>query len=243
LQPFTLHRLGEFIDLDKDELSRFASICGPRVHVERHTIIRAQGADIDSVYLLADGWVTSSVLLPDGERQIVKIQLSGDILGTPSIVLRSAAETLTAMTPCEIYVINLRDLFSLFWTAPRLATALLMIDLQDRVILMDRLTAIGRTSSARRLASLLLHMHDRLTRLQKIVDASFHLPLTQVDLADVLGITPIHMNRVIKDLKATGLIEIAGNMVTLNDVAKLRAFSALPVRNWVRQPAWLPAQQ
>lgn len=242
MQPNTLHRLGEFIDLDEDELSGFENICGARARAKRHTIIRAQGADVESVYLLAEGWVTSSVVLPDGERQIVNIHLPGDLLGMSSIVLSSAAETLTAVTASEFSSIRLPDFFAIFRDNPRVATALLLSVLQDRVTLMDRLIAIGRTSSARRLSSLLLHIHGRLSRLRPNDGASFHLPLTQVDLADVLGITPIHMNRVIKDLKSTGLIDFSGNTVTLNDVVKLRDFSALPVRDWARHPSWVSAR-
>jgi CRP/FNR family transcriptional regulator, anaerobic regulatory protein len=239
LQRITFNRLCDLINLDQDECDRFARICSPLAQVERGGIIRAQGEEVEHVYLLAKGWVTSSILLPEGERQIVRVHLPGDVLGTASVVLETAAETLTAVTTAEVHTITIRDYFRLYWEAPRVAAALFLKAQQERVALMDRLTAVGRTSSARRLASLLVHLHDRLGQINQSGDNSFHLPLTQVDLADMLGITPIHMNRVIKTLKSTGFIGLSGSKVTLNDVQRLREFSALPQRDWVRQPAWL----
>jgi CRP-like cAMP-binding protein len=239
LQAITINRLCDLIELNDQEQRCLAGIFGPVSQIERGGVIRGQGEDVEHVYLLVKGWVTSSILLPEGERQIIRVHLAGDLLGVPSLALETSADTLTAVTGAEVRPVATRDYFRLYSEAPRVAAALFLKAQQERVALMDRLTAVGRTSSGRRLASLLVNLYDRLVPLQPGLDDYFHLPLTQVDLADMLGITPIHMNRVIKMLKATGLIDFSGSKVRLNDVAKLREYSALPLRDWVHTPAWL----
>jgi CRP/FNR family transcriptional regulator, anaerobic regulatory protein len=222
----------QIFNLDEAECTRFEHACGPRLLFGRHDIIHEEGKQSDSIYLLAGGWVTSSMLLPDGERQIVSIHLPGDLLGMSGTVLALAAETLTAVTAVEVFRISHIDLFSFYREHSRLAAALFLQDQKQSVALIDRLAAVGRTSSARRLTSLLLNIHDRIALTQPDNGAILELPVTQVDLADALGMTPIHMNRVIKELKAANLIDYSRGGFRLNDVQKLRTFSLLPNRNW-----------
>jgi CRP/FNR family transcriptional regulator, anaerobic regulatory protein len=232
LSSVPLRRLVQILNLDEADCFKFEQACGPRLLFGRHEIIQEEGKPADSIYLLAGGWATSSIFLPDGERQIVSIHLPGDLLGMSNTVLALAAETLTAVTAVEVFRISHTDLFSFYRKHPRLAAALFLQDQKQSVGLIDRLAAVGRTSSARRLTSLLLNIHDRIALTQPDNGTILEVPVTQVDLADALGMTPIHMNRVIKELKAANLIDYSRGGFRLNDVQKLRAFSLLPNRNW-----------
>ncbi|EQA99814.1 hypothetical protein L288_19210 [Sphingobium quisquiliarum P25] len=233
-------RLSEFLSPTPAEFDLFVGLAGPIQQVERHRTIRREGDRPQSVYLLVEGWVLSSMTLPDGSRQILKVHLPGDMMGSPSIALAGAAETLTALTPVKLRAMSHAALGSLFTRAPRLAALLFLSAQQERVILMDRLCSIGRTSAECRLALLLLHLHDRLKLITPRMEGTFDHPLTQEHIGDILGLTSVHVNRVFRALENRGLIRRSGHRVELLDMPALRKLSGVPVRPLAQDLSWLP---
>jgi CRP-like cAMP-binding protein len=193
------------------------------------------------MFFLAKGWTACCVHSAGGDEQIVKVHLPGDLLGSPSMTLANAAETLIALNRVTVDVVSLERFAEMFAKFPRLAAAMFLSSLQERVWLMDRLMSVGRTSAAQRLAGFLLSLHDRLLTIDPAQSNSFELPLSQREIANVLGITPVHANRVIGGLDQTGFIKRSGRLVTLLDVRALRAFSAIPERRFQGAPAWVAA--
>jgi len=110
---------------------------------------------------------------------------------------------------------------------------------QERVMLMDRITSIGRTTAPRRLAALLVHIHDRLKLIDERSGESFELPLTQEELAQATGLTAVHVNRTFQELDRMAIIERRDGRITLTDLRALRDLAALPPRKFVREPTWL----
>ena len=240
LYQFPLHRLFEFIDLTPAECHALERLQGPAFHVERGHVIRQQGEPADHVFLLVSGWAIASVAVPSGDRQIVKVHLPGDMLGSPSMVLTRAAETLTAVTRATVTRIPLRAVGSLFTDAPRLAAALFMSVQQERIMLMDRITSVGRTRAERRIAAFLLHIYDRLRVIDPEQAPAFNLPLTQEQIGDALGLTSVHVNRTFREFQDTGLFRRSGQDFVLLDVDRMRRKAAVPQREWVRHPEWFP---
>jgi CRP/FNR family transcriptional regulator len=236
-----LHRYREFIDPTPEELAALAALDGAERTVARGGTVRAEGASVEGIHLLLDGWVSSSVAVADGGRQIVKIHLPGDVLGAPSLALTQAAETLTALTPARVRHVALADFGQLFHAAPRLGATLFLIAQQERVILMDRIASMGRTQTGGRVSALLLHLHERLCSIEPGRDASFDLPLTQEQIGDVIGVTSVHVNRTFRELERAGLVVRDGQRVILPDVAGLRARAGLPLRQWARDVDWIGA--
>lgn len=217
-----------------------AERAGPPETCPKRSVIRSQGDPVEAIYLLQSGWVISSVDVPTGARQIVKIHLPGDLLGVPSLVLTRAAETLTAATEIVVRRIALEDFAGIFQESPALSALLFMAAQQERVYLMDRMASLGRTPAVSRLAAFLLHVHSRLKTGAQPSQA-LDIPLTQDHLADILGLTPVHINRTYRKIEQQGAILRSGRSVTILDVAALREIAALPDRHWVREPAWLKA--
>lgn len=234
-----LHRLREFISPTAVELAAFEKMRRNRRKIARQHAIRSQMEPVDEVYFLLEGWVASCVDVADGGRQIVKIHLPGDLLGVASMSLTHAAETLLAVTPVTVDVVPLQGFGHLFMHCPRLAAAVFLSTQQERVILMDKLTSVGRTGSAQRVAAFLLHIHERLKLMDPALRASFDLPLTQAQLAEVVGVTTVHLNRTLRDLDRSGMIERTGHRITLADLKGLRELAGMPVRRFVREPAWV----
>ena len=211
----------------------------PPVALTRHTVLRREGEVPRHIYLLLSGWLGASVLLPGGERQIVKFHLPGDLLGTPSMCLAQAADTLTALTPITVSRVSLAAFGALFASSPRFAAAMFLSVQRERVALMDRLAAIGRTPAIARVAALLLDVQERLKPLGLAEDEGFDMPLTQEQIGDHLGLTAVHVNRVFRQMADTGLVSRDRQRIVLLDPARLRSMSARQQRIMTPDASWL----
>lgn len=230
-------RLLEFYDLSEEEVAIFERLRGPAIDLPRHARIRRSGDKVQGVFLLLRGWAFSSLELSGGQRQILKVHLPGDMLGSPSMVLPRAMETLSAATPVTVAPMPLTAFDVLLEEAPRLMASMFLSSQQERVLLSDRLAAVGRTSAAQRFAALLLQLHDRIAGPTTLGPVSIHLPLTQEDFADLLGITAVHVNRILRQLAEAELI-VRRQYDYEFDAERLRDFSGLPRREWIRNPSW-----
>lgn len=232
-----------FGDLSEGETRALQRLAGASVRLSAGCDVRAEWGLRQGLFFLHEGWVLSSVDLPDGGRQILKIHLPGDIMGAPGLAFDAPVETLATLTAAQVSPIPLPALGELFATAPRLGALLFLFAQEERVILMDRLTAVGRMDAEHSVAALLAHLHDRLTRHRPAAEvAVVRLPMTQLQIADALGLTSVHVSRVMRRLEKAGWVRRAGRMLELVDAARLREAVALPRRTLQRDPAWLPAR-
>ena len=232
-----LPRFKDFVSLTSAEVQAIDRLSVERLYLRRHDVIRSQGDPAHDVYFLTEGWVSCYIDVATGTRQMVKVHLPGDILGAPSITLRAAAETLVALTRATVEVVPVSALARLFMASPRIAAGLFLSSLKERIFLMDRLTSVGRTSAVQRLSAFLINLYSRL-KLAGLEEARFDLPLSQNELADVIGITAVHANRTWAQLERTGLVRREGKRVILLDVAGLTSLGAVPQRNFQSLPQW-----
>ncbi|MBB6504319.1 CRP-like cAMP-binding protein [Sphingomonas endophytica] len=238
-EPLPLHRFEEFIPLAEEDRERVRALGEPPASFPRHAVLRREGEAPRYVYLLLSGWVGASILLPGGERQIVKFHLPGDMLGTPSMCLAQAADTLTALTPVTISRVPLAAFGTVFASSPRFAAAMFLSVQRERVALMDRLAAIGRTPAIARVAALLLDVEERLRALGAAGADGFDMPLTQEQIGDHLGLTAVHVNRVFRQMAESGLVSRERQRFVLLDPARLRSMSARQQRVMTRDAGWL----
>ncbi len=237
---YPIHRYQALANLTAAEEKTLRSLGDPEQHHRRHDILQREGQPVTGFYLLNAGWATSSIDLANGKRSIQKLHLPGDMLGTPNMVLATAAYRLTAVTDLVTAFVPYRRFGALFRTSPRLAALFLMATQLERLMLMDTLAMAGTASAKERVARLLLDLHARLTPLGEVVDDSFHLPLTQEMISDLLGMTSVHTNRMLRDLDRGGIISRWDHMVRLNDLDALRSIAAMPFREPRFEPDWLP---
>lgn len=239
MSDLPLHRLNQFMNLGGSEAAAFANLASEERHFHRHDVIRSQGDAANEVFFLVDGWVMSCVDTAIGSRQIVKVHLPGDLMGSPSLALCRAAESLIALTKATVRTVPSARLGELFTREPRLAAAMFLSAQQERIWLMDRLTSISRTNAVQRLAAFLLSLHERLSANGASICERIELPLSQEEVGNVLGITAVHANRTFAQLDATGLVSRSGRVVILLDIPGLRSFSCVPRREFQRRPPWL----
>lgn len=236
----TVCRFTAFAPLPDDamaELMRLAT--GHREMAAGSTIVR-EGDAPAGIALLIAGWTASSITFADGHRQLIKVQLPGDLLGLPSIALRQAADSVVALTPVVIAPISPAALGRLFERSPRLAALLFLISQEERVMLIDRIASIGSTKAVNRLAALLLQVHARIVRSHPGTGDAFDFPLMQNDVADMIGVTAQHLNRTVQRMRADGILTWKQQRIAINDVAAMTRLAGLPPRLVDYDPAWLP---
>ncbi len=134
----------------------------------------------------------------------------------------------------------MNSLGRLFEAAPRLGALLFLVSQEERVALMDRLASLGRSSALERLATLLLQIRDRVRRNDPAAPETFELPLKQTDLADLTGVTPAHLNRMLQELSEKDIAHWHRRTIEIIDLDTLRDLSGLPPRTISRDQSWLP---
>lgn len=239
MEHVPVQRFCEFMTPNTVELQFLDELKSDQREYRRKEVITREGEKVANVFLLRSGWVTSSFAVDSGKRnQLVKLHFPGDVLGLPSIALTKTAETLIAATPTKVDVIPIERLASMFERAPRLAFTLFLSTQQERLMLMDHLAAVSHTSAQQRVAALLMYVHRRLKLFGECSDV-LDLPMSQQQIADAAGLTSVHVNRTLGELKRADLICTEGKVIRLLDIDRLEELAAFPDRASVRDPWWL----
>ncbi len=180
------------------------------------------------VHVLEDGFACRYRDLPDGRRQILSLLIPGDIIDLRQFVLGGAQPQLAALSPLSMSAIPNTNLLKLLETSPRATRALWSTTLVEESICREWLVSIGKRSALERVAHLLCEIYLRLAAVGRIEGPRFSLPLTQSELADVLGLSTVHVNRTLQELRKSELIAFQSGIVEMFDfdtLARLGLFS------------------
>lgn len=171
--------------------------------------------------LIIDGVMIRYKVLPAGQRQIVNLHVAGDIPDLQSLHLSVMDHHLATLTPATAGLIPhgaVRELNARF---PRIAGALWRVTLIDASLLRERIASLGQRSALERLAHLLCETFVRLRVMGRTRGGTMFIPLTQVEMADLLGLSAVHMNRTVQDLRVRGLMVTDRDRITLPDFDRL----------------------
>jgi CRP-like cAMP-binding protein len=210
-------RFAHFAELTAREVALLESLSG---HTDDHTagteLIR-EGQPLDSPRLMMAGWACRYRTLPDGRRQIFKFILPGDLFG---FTLRPKGVALTqsiALTP--IVTADALPLATAIIrepaTYPGLTQACYATLSLDEAYLLNQLVRVGRQTAYERTAHFILEIRERLAMVGLANETSVAIPLTQEIMADALGLSVVHLNRTLQQLRRNQLIEFKGGMVKL----------------------------
>jgi CRP/FNR family transcriptional regulator len=231
-----------FCRLSPEEQAAVSDALEPLQSWPRHHVIRREGAAPTHLYLLVEGWVASSITLASGRQQIIKIHLPNDLLGLPSLPLVAAVDGLSALTAVAVRAIPRARLMSILMRYPRIATSMFLGAQKERVALMESLAVMGQEDAAIRIAAMLVSLHDRLAALGWTSQGAFRLPLTQREIGDLVGITPVHVNRTLREFDRLSLIRRSEQRIALLDIDRLRRMASLPAREIEADPGWISWQ-
>jgi len=171
--------------------------------------------------LVLDGFACRYKLLPDGRRQIFSFHTPGDIPDLQSLHLRTMDHSLGSLTPSRVGFITHDDVRDVIGRFPRLANLFWRDTLIEAAIFREWMVGLGRRNAHQRIAHLLCEMALRFQGVGLAHDRTFPLPLTQAELADALGLTLVHVNRVLRDLRLSELVGIERRTVSILDWERL----------------------
>ncbi len=218
-------KLSAFVALSGEDLAVLERLHSRRRRFAPGIDMAHEGQIDQSAYILAQGWVCSYKLLPNGTRQIVDFQVPGDFLGLRSVLFRTADHNIEPVTEVEASVVLASDLIDAFEQTPRLATAVLWAASRDEAMVVEHLVNIGRRNALERTAHYLLELGARLRLVGLGTVAGYECPLSQYMLADALGLSAVHVNRVLRQLREEGLLTFQGGQVTFDDLGGLVALA------------------
>ena len=214
-------KLCAFVALSETELAMLDRLHQRRrSFVEGHDLVQ-QGETEQSAYILSAGWVCSYKIQRGGSRQIIDFQIPGDFLGLRSVLLRTSDHSFEPITDIEAVEVSTTELLATFAQIPRLATAVLWAASRDEAMVVEHLVGIGRREADARLAHFLLEMGSRLALVGMGSKGGYPCPLTQYHIADTLGLTPVHVNRVLRQLRERGLVTFRNGSVAFDDYDRL----------------------
>lgn len=209
--------------LSEDDRRALSKACrSTREFAARQDVI-SEGERPDHVHLILDGWAARYKLIADGARQFTAYLIPGDFCDLHVTILREMDHGILALTPITVAYIAHGELEALTAERPALTRALWWATLVDEAVLRSWIVNIGRRDARTGIAHLMCEMHVRMRNVGLVEEGGFELPLTQEQLADTLGMTPVHANRVLRQLADDGLIAFKSRHLFIPDVAALRA--------------------
>ncbi|WP_298091969.1 Crp/Fnr family transcriptional regulator [uncultured Sphingomonas sp.] len=216
-----IRKLEQFTRLsgsDRTILDELAST-GIRRLGARRDLVR-EGEKPRAINLMLDGWAFRYKMLEDGRRQIISFFLPGDLCDLNIYLLREMDHSIAALTPltfCEIP----RDTFEQVTERPRIVQALWWDSLVAAAIQREWTVNLGQRNALERISHLICELFFRIRGVGLNDDSSFFCPITQNDLAEATGMTSVHVNRTLQELRGRGLVHWKGKQVEIPDLGAL----------------------
>jgi CRP-like cAMP-binding protein len=217
-----IRKLEHFVRLSQNDrvvLDRAASErvrkFGPRVDIAR------EGDRPKDVHLILSGWACRYKQLEDGRRQVVSFFLPGDLCDLNIFILREMDHSIGTITSVSIADLS-RDFFDEMSAGyPRIVTAFWWESLVNAAVQREWTMNLGQRTALERMAHLLCEIFFRLRIAGLTREDSCDFPLTQADLADATGLSKVHVNRTLQELRSTGLIVLKGKLLVVPSLERL----------------------
>lgn len=215
----------------------FRSLASSRQKVQRGRVLRMQGSPSPEMYFVHDGWLASSVTVIDGGRQIVSIHTPNDLIGFSSAQRATAFDQIHALSDAIVSVIKPVVLNGIFERRPRLAQYLMLKSQQDHISLMTRLVSVGRTDAIARVSALICELVERHVNAGGDRHDTIAVPIRQPDIAELTGLTAVHVNRMLRQLRERGIADWQSGVIRVRDPAALAALAGIQ-RESSRSTSW-----
>jgi CRP-like cAMP-binding protein len=177
-------------------------------------LIRA-GQELSSSNLLLDGWMARTKDLPGGERQVTELHIAGDFADLHGFTLKRLDHDVVTLSQCTIGVVPHENLQHITERHPRLAYVYWFSANVDAAITRELALSLGQRSAMSRMAHLFCELYLRLDAVGQARPDGFAFPLTQRELSECLGLTVVHANRTLQELRRRGLVELENRQLTI----------------------------
>lgn len=221
MQNRFINKLARFGDLDPRDLAGLveATSQGRKVP-HRHDLIR-EGDRPGPVFVMLRGWACRYKILPSGTRQVLAFLMPGDSCDHHIGLLAQMDHSIQTITPAVVATIPRETMDMLMDSNPKIAKAIYIAQLIDEGTMRAWITSMGRRTSIERVAHLMCELYLRARNIGLTSEPELALPLSQLLLADSLGMTAVHLNRGLKELRQTGAMTVQRGSLLITDAAKL----------------------
>lgn len=213
-------KLQTFGDLGHAEVAALAALtASPRSFAARHDLIR-EGDRPGPVFVMLDGWACRYKILPNGSRQVLAYMMPGDCCDLNIGLLAEMDHNIQTISSAVVATIERLDMDAIMDKHRGVAKAMYLAQLVDEGTMRAWITSMGRRTSVERVAHLMCELYLRARNIG-LTSEPLALPLSQLLLADSLGMTPVHLNRVLKELRLTGAMTLMRGSLVIADPVKL----------------------
>ena len=216
-----IQKLANFGELDSAALEALKKATADPEKVRAKTDLIREGDRPGPVFVILDGWACRYKILPNGTRQILAYLMPGDCCDLHTGLLASMDHGIQTVTVASVATIERDAMDQMMDRHPKIAQALYVAQLVDEGTMRSWITSMGRRTSIERVAHLMCELYLRARSIGIAKERQFALPLSQIMLADSLGMTPVHLNRVLKKLRTEGTMEMARGSLKITDPEKL----------------------
>jgi CRP-like cAMP-binding protein len=180
-------------------------------------LVVRSGEELSVSLLLIDGWLARIKDLAGGERQVTQLHVAGDFADLHGFTLKRLDDDVATLSDCKIAVVPHDRIREITDRYPRLARIFWFSTNMDAAIQRELALSLGQRSAISRMAHLFCELYVRLEVVGKVSEGGYELPLTQRELSECLGLTVVHANRTLQELRRRGLIELGNQRLTIRD--------------------------
>jgi CRP-like cAMP-binding protein len=218
-----IKQLERFGPLSDEEKGALAGALSQAKDVDRDEDIFVEGERAAECKVIIEGFCCRYKLLPSGRRQIMSFQIPGDIVDLQGFLFGDLDHSVATLTPCRVALLPYKALLDITDAYPRIARALWRTTMVDAAVFREWIVGLGRRSAYQRIAHVLSEVFVRLRAVGLTQDSSYELPVSQAELGDALGLSTVHVNRTLQELRRDGLIELRGGRLEIKDWDALKS--------------------
>ena len=212
-----LKKLKRRVDISAEEERAIRGVVSETRRFRADEIVVRAGEDLSQSLMILDGWLARCKDLPGGEHQVTELHVAGDFADLHGFTLKRLDHDVVTMSECQIAIAphdRLRDMTNRY---PRLARVYWFMTNIDAAIHREMALSLGQWSALSRMAHLFCELCVRLEVVGRASHNSYEFPLTQRELSECLGLTVVHANRTIQELRRRGLVELENRQLTILD--------------------------
>lgn len=180
--------------------------------------------------LIVDGFCVRSKTIADGRRQILSIHIPGDLPDLQNLHLATMDHDLVALSDCTLAFVAHAAMKDLIRVRPTLGDIFWRDTLVDAAVFREWIVNVGQRTAHNRLAHLIVELRERLRLIGGVTGSTFAMPLTQEQLGEALGVTSVHTNRILRQLRVDGVVELQRGMVKVLSERKLHKLAQFDAR-------------
>jgi CRP-like cAMP-binding protein len=212
-----LKKLRRRVEISAEEERAIRGAVTDTREVAADQILIRSGQELNSSVVLLNGWMARSKDLSGGERQVTELHVAGDFADLHGFTLKCLDHDVVTLSDCTIGIVPHDRFLEVIDRFPRLGRVYWLSTNVDAAIHREWALSLGQRSAISRMAHLFCELHARLDAVGRTNGAGYEFPLTQRELSECLGLTVVHANRTLQELRRRGLVELGSRRLTIRD--------------------------